>query len=1486
MDEFSPSFEVLPQHRILVCHRCQFAVVPSQIETHLRVGHKRLSLDQRRSIIARVAAITDLAQIEADVIYPTPSDPPVAGLPIYFDGLKCDARSADGTKCRYICRTARNIRKHCEQQHGWTNQQKRGGNARSKKVHADNKIWSCHRACQQLFKAGSWKRYFEIDCRNAQAPTQDRADRKHDFFRNQEEDMSQAQRDAAEAANRVRGFDEHRSTVVPWLRETGIVDHLRGLKKDEIRAAIAIPPPDDDGDLRRILDANEGMLREAHGWCFDGSDCMLTWPCRVVLNRFQSSRVEAMGSTRAFDPYKGSGALQDYFRVAQQALVYFDQVAASEDYFFSYEDEEETILLEDVMEPTDEQLAVWEAIRVLAREGAGAAGDEDRGARLKDLLVGFWMLLISHDTGSRRYQSPLLSFCTMLSIKPSTRGWMEPGNFNSRLSAIIWVVQLLIFYDSARRERQGEGRTLALVKRRCERHLQQTVEAPMGEILRWRLLLFRVSKDGVGDHEASWDEDEQVLTYEDTELHMHQIPTLLLSEYRACQQLLYDDLLLGRKDIRRMRSWALRDGADIDTVGWGFTQHRDNAHLLQGSDQALLTSIEHSHHLCRLFLADDGRSSSGFAWREAALAAYEGTVQGFLQRLAVLVHVSGGQPVRESEFFSMTWRNTQRRRSITLRHDRVMIHVQYHKGQQQTGRYKENIRFLPRPVGELLLDYLVYVMPLRQVFLRQQNPRALVSPFLWEQGGKVWADGQLSRCLEDASCRAGVPRLHVANWRQMTVAIVKTKFASQIGCFEAADDDEDAEEMDDAIKTMTKQRNHKTQTVNRAYANQTGASFGNVWDGLIRTNLRASTLWQDFWGVETILKVQKRGRDEEDARLTKRMAMGVYRPRKPWSSEALLEGVRQLHGDPQMGWKSPEQEHAMTTIMSWTEQVVIVLPTGAGKSLLFMLPGTLPDAGITVLVVPLVSLRGDLLRRLREMNIDHLEWLPGERREAGLMLVTAEAASSKDFMKYARSLIAQQKLDRIVVDECHLTVTAAHYRESIVDLASIRGLRTQFVYLTATLPPSMLAEFVERNYLLRPKPIRASSNRPNLFYMVRRAERGHGSLLEQAAAEAKDAWTRSTLFDPSRDKIILYVRTRDEASELAGLLDCAVYTARSGSAAEKGEIVHGWTSSAVRPYLVATTAFAEGFDYPHVRLVINVGEPESLVLFAQESGRAGRDGKRAYSLVLLPASWEAQEKPEFDEDQAPLPAARDLSLAKLRERRAVQKYLTAQQCFRTSLSEHLDSPEQRRWCMIGDVACDICQRCHEQPVGPPERTTAGRETGMDCTGTDLIQIAQRRDHAELARYREDLLAVRGSCLLCRALEERWDHHFAACHRRHSMFRERNRVRQRCEAKGRRWLQPYTACFWCLNPQSVCPRADMDAAPHGGTCEERDVVLPLCYGIFCREGGRDWLHDRFGRAFTDLANFLEWLGEECRFGDGKAIQAVRVAAEALADFHLY
>ena len=221
----------------------------------------------------------------------------------------------------------------------------------------------------------------------------------------------------------------------------------------------------------------------------------------------------------------------------------------------------------------------------------------------------------------------------------------------------------------------------------------------------------------------------------------------------------------------------------------------------------------------------------------------------------------------------------------------------------------------------------------------------------------------------------------------------------------------------------------------------------------------------------------------------------------------------------------------------------------------------------------------------------------------------------------------------------------------------------------------------------------------------------------------------SGFFNHTCDKIILYVRTCKDANDLAELLGCSSYTAESGTSVEKKQILDHWIQNPDTPYIVATTALAEGFDYPHVRLVINIDEPESLVIFAQESGRAGRDGKRAYSMVLLPATWQSQNAEGVHADMGDTRTCRDdLSLRKSRDKQAAHRYLQGKQCYRTSLTDYLDVAQHRRWCMPEDVPCDICKAAYKDAIDQPGSV----EQDTTYTGLQLVQQERLRAHTEMA----------------------------------------------------------------------------------------------------------------------------------------------------------
>lgn len=181
--DFDYLFQIDSKHKILICRGCQYAIVPSHLATHLRVYHPRSTLEQRRDFVAKVEDCSTLANIHEEVVYPNLTDPPVPYLPVYFDGLRCDWVSDREIACSYVCRDLRLMRKHCKQEHGWVNQQKRGGDVRMKSLHTRNKIWTPDCACQRFFKVNSWQKYFEIANQDEIVNPKRQTSRKYEFFR-------------------------------------------------------------------------------------------------------------------------------------------------------------------------------------------------------------------------------------------------------------------------------------------------------------------------------------------------------------------------------------------------------------------------------------------------------------------------------------------------------------------------------------------------------------------------------------------------------------------------------------------------------------------------------------------------------------------------------------------------------------------------------------------------------------------------------------------------------------------------------------------------------------------------------------------------------------------------------------------------------------------------------------------------------------------------------------------------------------------------------------------------------------------------------------------------------------------------------------------------------------------------------------------------------------------------------------------------------
>lgn len=151
----------------------------------------------------------------------------------------------------------------------------------------------------------------------------------------------------------------------------------------------------------------------------------------------------------------------------------------------------------------------------------------------------------------------------------------------------------------------------------------------------------------------------------------------------------------------------------------------------------------------------------------------------------------------------------------------------------------------------------------------------------------------------------------------------------------------------------------------------------------------------------------------------------------------------------------------MRLVAHHTPEVLLVLATGSEKSLPFMLGSSLPGAKTTVVIVPLVLLRLDLLRRCADFGLSPKVWRNGQDVAVGmdgsphLLFVSVEVAAKHPFRQYARRLYDAGNLDRFMIDECHLVQTSAHYRKNMAQLNELRQYRVPFIYMTATLPLRM-----------------------------------------------------------------------------------------------------------------------------------------------------------------------------------------------------------------------------------------------------------------------------------------------------------------------------------------------------------------------------------------------------------------------------------------------
>lgn len=967
--------------------------------------------------------------------------------------------------------------------------------------------------------------------------------------------------------------------------------------------------------------------------------------------------------------------------------------------------------------------------------------------------------------GSSPLESGLVHFLSLLGIDPEMGRIRRAEDFSYRLAGVVYCVRVIGVNLLLRSDLGGEGhqqeRDHFLDKRKD--YLADGSFTPMSEMLSLLAFSKKIAMNSGNSGSVFWSKDKKTFYLNGRPILIERFQAMARDAIDELEDRFWRELVWVEDDRReQINLKEIVDDVTFTKRGCSFVSNSENQ-LADGLEWMMKREGER--------LQVDG------GWDVRRVKKYLRRVTKYLELLLFAVHVTSGQPGRGTEITSMRHRNgcLQDRNMFVVDGDFMTV-TRYHKSASQFDKPKVVPRFLPPRLGQLLVLYLARLQPFQE-YLTVHVLHGGYSDYVWADEQGPWGTDRLTRILKQETGKRLGEALSTNKYRHTAVGIGREKVARSFayGYQDEVDDDEEPEVDEGEEDVMELQNGRSTSTGQAVYSVPINI-IKHLSSRSIETFRPLSMAWHRFLGVDERNEVKLRIKMETPCRKRKlddAVEDGSTALRSQAETQVRM-AMQHVLQQQEVSFKSYEQELAIRAVVRGDTPLVVVLPTGGGKTLLFTVPACMPNPGVTLVVMPFRELLNRQVRQMQGLGIDCVEWRPGQTDPATVVVVSADLVGERSFGKYAALLDEKRLLRRVVVDEAHLIFTASHWRRKLARLRTLRTLTCPMLLLSATIPRACEDLLSESMNLRCATYIRASTVRPNTRYMVSWC--GRGEQLPSAVAMCR----RQQYFLTNGRKGVVYCNSKDDCEALAEELGCQYYHADVPNRTER---IDRWLKGG--GLVIATSALGTGVDFPRIVFILHVGMPWSMIDFAQESGRGGRAGEFVTSVILVQEGEVERRLKEAIGDG---------------DVQAIGDFIRGGGCRRAIMSEYLD--DTRISC--NDIESAGCDRCGEG------RFEAQFSLAAAATEWEVVQAV----FDELAQ----------SCPVCWLLagEGLYDHAFIACRRWTWAQAGRLDEFRRGVMSGYGGKNDGNSCFKCGISQLYC------ATRHDTTakCQWPNVIIPL------------------------------------------------------------